>query len=83
MDIEDVVLVVTVRETIRSRSFQIKAAEISCHIVAAQAGILAGCEGLAALLSIPQRVSAPSPVYQKQASKDEDAGERGGEHSVS
>ena len=44
MDIEDVVLVVTVRETIRSRSFQIKAAKISRHIVAAQAGILAGCE---------------------------------------
>jgi len=68
MDIEDVVLVVTVRETIRSRSFQITAAEISRHIVAAQSGILAGCEGLAALLSVPQRgtsVSAPSPVYQK------------------
>jgi hypothetical protein len=86
MDIEDVVLVVTVRETIRRRSFQIKAAEISRHIVAAQAGILAGCEGLAALLSIPQKgtsISAPSPVYQKQAPKDEDACERGGEHSVS
>ena len=68
MDIEDVVLVVTVRETIRSRSFQVKAAEISRHIVAAQAGILAGCEGLAVLLSIPQRgtsVSAPSPIRNK------------------
>ena len=58
----------------------------SRHIVAAQAGILAGCEGLAALLYNPQRgasVSAPPPVYQKQATKDENAGERGGEHSVS
>ncbi len=44
MDIEDVVLVVTGRETIRRRTFQIKAAKISCHIVAAQVGMLAGCE---------------------------------------
>lgn len=45
MDIEDVVLVATVRENIRSHALQVDAAEIVRHVEAAQAGKLAGREG--------------------------------------
>ena len=37
MNIEDVVLVATVREDIRSHALRVNAAEISCHVEAAQA----------------------------------------------
>jgi hypothetical protein len=87
MDIEDVVLVVSVREVIRSRTLQVKTAETSHYVEAAQAGTLAGCGGFADLLSNPKKepsVSAtPSPVYQEQTATEEDAHERGNQHSVS
>ena len=86
MDIEDVVLVVTVRESIRSRTLQAKVAEISRYIEAAQAGIHAGYEAFATSLSIPKRgssVRTPSPVVRKQSTKEEDAREQGSEHPVS
>ena len=86
MEIEDVVLVVTVREGIRSHTLQAKVAEISRYVEAAQAGIRAGCEAFAAPLSIPKRgnsVPTPSPVVQKQATKEEDAPEQGIEQPVS
>ena len=86
MDIEDVVLVVTVREVIRRRALQVKAAEISRYVEAAQAGMLAGCEGSAAPPSIPKMgtaVPAQSPPYRKQTAKGEDAHERGSELPVS
>ena len=86
MDIEDVVLVVTVREGIRSRTLQAKVAEVSHYVEAAQAGIHAGCEAFAAPLSTPKRgnsVPTPSPVVQKQAAKEEDAREQGSERPVS
>jgi hypothetical protein len=86
MDIEDVVLVVTVREGVRSRTLQARVAEISRYVEAAQAGIHAGCEAFATPLSIPKRgdsVPTPSPVVQKQAAKEEDAREQGSEQPVS
>jgi len=86
MDIEDVVLVVTVREVIRRCALQVKAAEISRYVEAAQAGMLAGCEGSAAPPSIPKMgtsVPAQSPPYRKQSVKGEDARERGSEPPVS
>jgi len=82
MDIEDVVLVVTMREGIRSRALQAKVAEISRYVEAAQAGIHAGCGAFVAPLSIPKRGDSPptsSPVVQRQAT-EEDAREQGREH---
>ena len=76
MDIEDVVLVVTVREGIRSRALQAKVAEIWRYVEAAQAGIHAGRGAFAAPLS-------SSPEVQRQATKEEDAREQGSEHPVS
>jgi hypothetical protein len=86
MDIEDVVLVVTVREVIRRRALQVKAAEISRYVEAAQAGMLASCEGFAASPSIPKMgtsVPALSPPYRKQTAKEEDTREGGSEPPVS
>jgi hypothetical protein len=40
MDIEDVVLVATVREGVRGRNLQVDAAEIPCRVEAVQAGKL-------------------------------------------
>ncbi|KAI0002242.1 hypothetical protein BJV74DRAFT_43831 [Russula compacta] len=42
MDIEDVVLVATVREHVRSHTLQVATAEIARHVEAAQAGRLVG-----------------------------------------
>lgn len=85
MDIEDVVLVVTVRESIRSRALQAKVAEISRYVEAAQAGIHAGCGASAAPLSTPKRGDSPptsSSVVQRRAT-EEDTREQGSEHLVS
>lgn len=84
MDIEDVVLVVTMREVIRRHALQ--TAEISRYVEAVQAEMLAGCEGSVAPLSIPKMgtsVPAQSPPYRKQTAKGEDARERGSEPPVS
>ena len=85
MDIEDVVLVVTVREVIRRRALQVKAAEISRYVEAAQAGMLAGCEGVTPSPPIPKigtSVPEPSLRARKQMAKEEGARERGGEPPV-
>jgi hypothetical protein len=86
MDIEDVVLVITVREVVRRRTLQVKAAEISRCVEAAQAGMLAGYEGSAAPSSIPKMgtsVPAQSPPHGNQTAKGEDTRERGSEPPVS
>ena len=85
MDIEDVVLVVTVREGMRGGTLQAKVAEISRHVEAAQAGIHVGCGAFAAPLSFPKKgnaVPTSSPVVQKQATK-ENARDQGSKHPVS
>jgi hypothetical protein len=86
MDIEDVVLVVTVREVIRRRALQVKAAEISRYVEAAQTGMLASCESFAASPSISKigtSVPALSPPYREQTTKEDNSHERGSEPPVS
>jgi hypothetical protein len=75
MDIEDVVLVTTVREDIRSRSLQVDAAEISRRVEAAQAGKLVHADSVGISPAVPTSgvvEQAPSSVDQKQASKGQD-----------
>ncbi|KAF8504682.1 hypothetical protein F5888DRAFT_774193 [Russula emetica] len=78
MDIEDVVLVATVREDIRSRNLQVDAAEIPRRVEAAQAGKLVhvDCVGVSPAVPTSGAVEqASSSVDQEPASKDETVGE--------
>jgi hypothetical protein len=86
MNIEDIVLVATVREDIRSRNLQVDAAEIPRRVEAAQAGKLVRMDSF----DVPTAVStsgavgqAPSPVCQKRTSKGYDTDESDGEVLVS
>ena len=73
MNIEDVVLVSTVREDIRGRTLQVDTAEIPLHVEAEQLGAL-GLE-IPLHLRFP-RVEASLPVELKRATKDYGSGGR-------
>ena len=84
MDIEDVILVSTVREDIRSRTLQVDASEIPHRVEAEQAWTLTGC--------CPKPIRVPpifpmsepsSPMDLKGSTKEDDTRERIGERSVS
>jgi hypothetical protein len=84
MDIEDVILVSTVREDIRSRTLQVDPAEIPRRVEAEQAWTLTGCR--------PKPIQVPpvfprsvpsSPMDLKGSTKEDGARESNGEHSVS
>jgi len=87
MDIEDVVLVATVREEIRTHALQVDAAEIPRRVEAAQTGKLVHVDG------VPPAVStsgadravehASSSMDQKGASKDQDTEKTGSQVPVS
>jgi hypothetical protein len=84
MDIEDVILVSTVREDIRSRTLQVDASEIPRRVEAEQEWALTGCR--------PKPIQVPpvipmnepsSPIDSKGLTKGDDARESDGERSVS
>jgi hypothetical protein len=89
MDIEDVVLVATVREDIRTHALQVDAAEIPRRVEAAQTGKLVHVDSV----GVPPAVStsgadkaaehASSSVDQKRASKDQDTEKSGNQVPVS
>ena len=84
MDMEDVILVSTAREDIRSHMLQVDPAEISRVIKALRAWALAG--GGPRPFQVPPvfPVSEPSsPLDLKGSPKGDDARESGGERSVS
>ena len=82
MEIEDVVLVTTVREDIRSRDLQVDAAEIPRRVEAAQAGkpvyidVVDVSPGISTSGAVEQ---ASSSVDQEPTSKDGDTDETVGE----
>jgi hypothetical protein len=85
MDIEDVVLVATVREDIRTHALQVDAAEIPRRVEAAQAGKLDYVDGVGASAAVPTSGAVEqtsSSVDQKQASKDQDSEKSGSEVPV-
>jgi hypothetical protein len=85
MDIEDVVLVTTVREDIRSRSLQVDAAEIPRRVEAAQAGKPVHVDSVdsPAVPTTGAVERASSSVDQEPASRDGDTDETVGEVLVS
>jgi len=86
MDIEDVVLVATVREDIRSRNLQVDAAEIPHRLEAAQAVKPVHIDGIDVSPAVPTSGAverASSSVDQELASKDGDTDETVGEALVS
>jgi hypothetical protein len=86
MDIEDVVLVTTVREVIRSRSLQVDAAEIPRRVEAAQVGKLVHADSVGISPAVPTSGAveqAPSSVDRKQASKGQDTEKSGNNVPVS
>ena len=87
LDIEDVVLVTTVREDIRSRNLQVHAAEIPRRVEAVQAGKCVHIGSVDAYSAVPTNGAvkrASSSVDQAPpVSKDGDTGEVVGEVPVS
>jgi hypothetical protein len=86
MDIEDVVLVATVREDIRTHVLQVDAAEIPRRVEAAQAGKLVYVDSAGVSPAIPTSGAveqASSSVDQIQASKYQDTEKSGSEVPVS
>jgi hypothetical protein len=86
MDIEDVVLVATVREDIRSRNLQVDAAEIPRRVEAAQAAKHFHIDSVdvSPAVSMSGAVEQASPsVGQGPATKDRGTGESVGEVLVS
>jgi hypothetical protein len=86
MDIEDVVLVTTVREDIRSRSLQVDAAEIPRRVSAAQAGRPVHINSVDASPAVPTSGAveqASSSLDQEPAMKDRGTDENVGEVPVS
>jgi hypothetical protein len=86
MDIEDVVLVATVREDIRNHALQVDGAEIPRRVKAAQAGKLVHDDSVGVSPAVPTSGAveqASSSVDQKRASKGQDTDQRGGEVAVS
>jgi len=89
MDIEDVILVATVREGIRNHALQVDAAEIPRRVEAAQAKQLVRIDSVS-ISPAPtsgaigqSSSSSSSSVDQKRASKDRDTDESSGEALVS
>ena len=86
MDIEDVVLVATVREDIRSRNLQVGAAEIPHRVEVAQAGKPVHFDSVYVSPAVPTNGAveqASSFLDQEPASKDGDTDETVGEVLVS
>jgi hypothetical protein len=84
MDIEDVVLVATVREDIRTHALQVDAAEIPHRVEAAQAGKYINGVGVSPAVPMNGAVGrASSSVDEKQASKDQDIRKSGSKVPVS
>ena len=86
MNIEDIVLVATVREDIRSRTLQVDAVEIPRRVEAAQAGKLVHIDGVDIPLAVPTSGAdeqASSPVAEKRDSREYDTDEVEGEVRVS
>ena len=80
MNIEDVVLVATVREDIRTHAVQVDTAEIPRRVEAAQAGKLVHVDDVGVSSAVPTSGSveqASSSVDQKRASEDHGT-EKGG-----
>ncbi len=80
MDIEDVVLVATVREDIRSRNLQVDAAEIPRRVEAAQAGKPVHVDSV----DVSPAVPTTGAVEQALSSVDQepDIGDRGNDETV-
>jgi hypothetical protein len=73
MDIEDVVLVATVRENIRTHELQVDAAEIPRRVEAVQAGKLVHIDSVGVSPAVPTSGAveqASSSLDQKRASKN-------------
>jgi hypothetical protein len=86
MNIEDVVLVATVREDIRNQTLQVDAAEIPRRVEAAQAGKLVCIDSIEVPSAVPTSGAveqASSPVAEKRALKDCDTEGVDGEVVVS
>ena len=84
MNIEDVVLVATVREDIRSHALQVDAAEIPRRVEAAQAGKLVHVHDVGVSSATSRSVEeASSSVDQKRASEDQGTEKGGSEVPVS
>ena len=86
MDIEDVVLVATVREDIRNHTLQVDAPEIPGRVEAAQAGKLVRIDSVDVLSAIPTSGAveqASSHMAERRDLKDYDADEVVGEVLVS
>ena len=86
MDIEDVVLVATVREDIRSGNLQVDAAEIPRRVEASQAGKPVRIDSVDISPALPTNgaVEQASPfVDQELATKDRGTDESVGEFPVS
>jgi hypothetical protein len=86
MDIEDVVLVATVREDIRSHELQVDAAEIPHRVEAVQAGkhVYVDSVGISPAVPTSEAVEqASSSLDQKRASKDQGAEKSSSEVPVS
>ena len=86
MDIEDVVLVATVREDIRSCNLQVDAPEIPCRVEAAQTGKVIQIDSVDVSPSVPTSGTveqASSSLDQKPIIKDRGTDESVGEVPVS
>jgi hypothetical protein len=86
MNIEDIVLVSTVREDIRNHTLQVDAAEIPHRVNAAQAGKLVRTDSVDVASAVPTSGAveqASSPVGEKRGSKDYDNDEGDGKVVVS
>ncbi|KAF8504685.1 hypothetical protein F5888DRAFT_774304 [Russula emetica] len=86
MDIEDVVLVATVREDIRSRNLQVDAAEIPRRVEAAQAGKPVHIDSVDVSPAVPKSGAveqASSSLDQEPTTKDRSTDESVGEVPVS
>ena len=86
MNIEDIVLVATVRENIRSHTLQVDTAEIPRRVEAAQAGKLIRIDSVDIPSAVPTSGAdeqASSSVAEKLDSKDHGTGEVDGEVRVS
>jgi hypothetical protein len=75
MNIEDIVLVSTVREDIRNHTLQVDAADIPHRVKAAQVGKLVRVDNVNVASAVPTSGAveqASSPVGEKRGSKDYD-----------
>ena len=83
MDIEDVVLVATVREDIRSRNLQVDAAEIPRRVEAAQAGKPVHIDSVDVSPVVPTSGTVEHPSSLEPVTKDQGIDESVGKVPVS